>query len=82
MGPVHRQEPHGEAEQVVIGLTPRVESARFQLVESDVLSSRWFQNVDIPYMVVVSVELPRPEGDNYLQLVQFVFGVGGLGFRV
>ena len=31
---------HGKAVQVDISLTPRVESARFQLLESKVLSSR------------------------------------------
>ena len=37
----------GGAVQVDIGLTPRVESTRFQLVESTVLSSHWFQNINI-----------------------------------
>ena len=44
--PLHRS-PRASPVQVDIRLTPRVESARFQLVESTSLSIRWFQNVDL-----------------------------------
>ena len=37
------QHPGGAVQVEHIGLTPRVESARFQLLESTVISSHWFQ---------------------------------------